>query len=85
LVGLRDRGVLAPGFKADLNIIDFERLNAHSPTVEYDLPAGGRRLVQRASGYVATIVAGVVAFREGVPTGELNGRLIRGAQPAPVS
>lgn len=85
LVGLQDRGVLAPGYKADLNIIDFERLNAHEPVVENDLPAGGRRLVQRAEGYVATIVSGRVAFRDGEPTGELNGHLIRGAQPAPAS
>ncbi len=83
LVGLGDRGVLAPGYKADVNVIDFERLTLHEPTVEYDLPAGGRRLVQRASGYEATIVAGEVAFRDGVPTGVFNGRLIRGAQPAP--
>ena len=83
LVGLLDRGVVAPGYKADLNIIDFENLTLHEPTVAYDLPAGGRRLVQRASGYEYTIVAGSVAFRDGEPTGALNGRLVRGAQPAP--
>ena len=83
LVGLRDRGILAPGYKADINVIDFDRLHAHEPTVAHDLPAGGRRLVQRASGYVATIVAGRVAFRHGEPTGEVNGRVVRGAQPAP--
>ncbi|MGI9602197.1 MAG: N-acyl-D-amino-acid deacylase family protein, partial [Acidimicrobiales bacterium] len=83
LVGLLDRGVLAPGYKADINMIDFEHLAAREPTVAYDLPAGGRRLVQRASGYVATVVSGRVAFRDGDPTGELNGALIRGAQPAP--
>jgi N-acyl-D-aspartate/D-glutamate deacylase len=83
LVGLHDRGVLAPGYKADINVIDFDGLQLHEPTVAYDLPAGGRRLVQHASGYVATIVSGRVAFREGVPTGELNGRVIRGAKPAP--
>lgn len=83
LVGLGDRGVLAPGYKADINVIDFDNLVAHEPTVAYDLPAGGRRLVQRATGYDATIVAGKVAFRGGEPTGELVGKLIRGAQPAP--
>ena len=83
LVGLDDRGVVAPGYKADLNVIDFDHLTLHPPTIVNDLPAGGRRLVQRADGYVATIVSGRVAFREGEPTGELNGKLIRGAQPAP--
>jgi len=83
LVGLRDRGVLAPGYKADVNVIDFDALSLHEPTVVHDLPAGGRRLVQRASGYEATLVAGRVAFREGEPTGELRGRLVRGARPAP--
>jgi N-acyl-D-aspartate/D-glutamate deacylase len=85
LVGLHDRGVLAPGYKADVNIIDFERLRPRRPEIVNDLPAGGRRLVQRADGYVATIVSGKVAFRDGEPTGELNGRLLRGAQPAPVT
>jgi N-acyl-D-aspartate/D-glutamate deacylase len=83
LVGLLDRGVVEPGYKADLNVIDFEHLRARRPTIVNDLPAGGRRLVQRADGYVATIVSGRVAFREGEPTGELNGRLIRGAQAPP--
>lgn len=82
LVGLFDRGLLKPGYKADINIIDFERLCLHEPTVVYDLPAGGRRLIQRATGYTATLVAGKVAFREGEATGELNGQLIRGAQMA---
>ncbi len=85
LVGLLDRGVLAPGYRADVNIIDFEHLTLHEPTVVHDLPAGGRRLVQRATGYETTFVAGKVAFREGEPTGELNGSVIRGARPAPVS
>jgi N-acyl-D-aspartate/D-glutamate deacylase len=83
LVGLLDRGVLAPGYKADVNVIDFDGLTLHEPTVTYDLPAGGRRLLQRASGYETTVVAGQVAFRNGEPTGALNGRLVRGAQPAP--
>ncbi|HKK50774.1 MAG TPA: amidohydrolase family protein [Myxococcota bacterium] len=85
LVGLYDRGQLRPGYKADVNVIDFEHLALHEPTVAYDLPAGGRRLVQRATGYTATIVAGRVAFEEGVPTGELAGSLVRGSQPAPAS
>jgi N-acyl-D-aspartate/D-glutamate deacylase len=85
LAGLHDRGVLAPGYKADRNVIDDDRLALHEPTVVYDLPAGGRRLVQRASGYQATIVSGRVAFREGAPTGALRGRLIRGSLPAPAA
>ncbi|MFZ5782434.1 MAG: N-acyl-D-amino-acid deacylase family protein [Pseudomonadota bacterium] len=77
-VGLADRGVLAPGFKADINIIDYDRLHLHIPEVRYDLPAGGRRLSQKASGYVATIVSGVVTQRGDQPTGKLPGRLVRG-------
>ena len=84
-VGLHDRGVLAPGMRADLNVIDFERLKLHAPAVAYDLPAGGRRLIQKADGYVATIVAGEVTYRDGEPTGALPGRLLRGAQAGPVS
>lgn len=83
-VGLFDRGVVAPGFRADLNVIDYGRLKLHAPQVAYDLPAGGRRLIQRADGYVATIVAGEVTYRDGEPTGALPGRLLRGAQAAPV-
>ncbi len=79
-VGLNDRGVIKEGYKADLNIIDFENLTLHAPQIVHDLPAGGRRLIQKASGYTATIIAGKVAFREGESTGELNGRLIRGPQ-----
>jgi len=81
LYGLRDRGVLAPGLRADLNVIDFERLALALPTLAHDLPAGARRLLQRASGYEATMVAGQVTFREGESTGALPGRLVRGAQP----
>ena len=77
-LGLRDRGVLAPGYRADLNLIDYDRLRLCAPEVVYDLPAGGRRLMQRAEGYVATIVAGEVVRRDGVPTGALPGRLVRG-------
>ena len=81
-VGLLDRGVIAPGYKADLNVIDLDRLRLHAPEVVYDLPSGGRRLVQRADGYSATIVSGTVVHRGGVPTGSLPGRLVRGPQPA---
>ena len=85
LVGLFDRGVLAPGMKADVNVIDFERLRLHRPEIVFDLPAGGRRLIQKADGYETSIVSGRVAFREGAPTGELVGRLVRGAQTRPAT
>jgi len=77
LLGIKDRGVLKEGYKADINVIDFENLTLHEPEVVYDLPAGGRRLVQRASGYEYTIVSGQIAFKDGESTGVLNGRLIR--------
>jgi N-acyl-D-aspartate/D-glutamate deacylase len=83
-VGLMDRGVLAPGYKADVNVIDFDRLNVHAPEVRYDLPAGGRRLVQRTEGFEATIVSGVPVSRNGEATGALPGRLVRGAKAAEV-
>ena len=83
-VGLTDRGLVAPGMKADLNVIDQDRLTLFAPRTVYDLPAGGRRLRQRAEGYVATIVNGVVTYRGGDPTGALPGRLVRrpGAEQA---
>ena len=81
-LGLGDRGRIAPGLRADLNVIDYARLRLHAPQVAYDLPAGGRRLVQRADGYTATIVAGEVTYRDGEPTGALPGRLLRGARGA---
>ena len=84
-VGLLDRGLIAPGYRADLNVIDYEGLSLEAPRVAYDLPAGGRRLVQAAHGYVATIVAGVVTQRDGEPTGALPGRLVRGAQAVPLA
>ena len=84
-VGLHDRGVIAPGFKADINVFDPARLQLHAPEVVYDLPNGGRRLVQSATGYVATIVSGTIVHRDGVATGALPGRLVRGAQPAPAA
>lgn len=82
MVGLHDRGILAPGMKADVNLIDVDRLGLHAPRMQSDLPAGGRRLLQGATGYVATIVSGKVVYREGEHTGELPGRLVRGPQPA---
>ena len=82
-VGLFDRGRIAVGLRADLNVIDYDNLRLRAPEVAYDLPAGGRRLIQRADGYVATIVAGQVTYRDGEPTGALPGRLLRGAQAAP--
>ena len=85
VVGLDDRGVIAPGYRADVNVIDFERLRVHQPELLYDLPAGGRRIVQRADGYRHTFVAGVETYRDGEATGELPGRLVRGPQPAPTT
>ncbi|ARS29499.1 N-acyl-D-amino-acid deacylase family protein [Sphingomonas sp. KC8] len=81
-IGLNDRGLLRPGYKADINIIDFDALTLGPPRVHYDLPAGGRRMIQAAAGYSATIVGGVTIQRDGVPTGALPGRLVRGAQRA---
>lgn len=82
-VGLNDRGVIAPGYLADLNVIDFERLRLKAPYMVYDLPTGARRLMQDAEGYVATIKSGEVIYQEGQPTGALPGKLVRGRQPAP--
>tara|TARA_R110002072_G_scaffold116942_9_gene247665 strand:+ start:10261 stop:12012 length:1752 start_codon:yes stop_codon:yes gene_type:complete len=80
LYGLEDRGIIAPGYLADLNIIDFERLKLGKPWLAFDLPAGGKRLLQKAEGYVATIKHGAVTFREGAWTGATPGGLIRGPQ-----
>jgi N-acyl-D-aspartate/D-glutamate deacylase len=77
LCGLDDRGVLAPGMRADLNIIDLERLGLGHPQVRYDLPGGGRRLIQQATGYDLTMVKGVVVQRAGMATGALPGQLVR--------
>jgi N-acyl-D-aspartate/D-glutamate deacylase len=79
-VGLYDRGVIAPGYKADINVIDYDRLHLHPPKVHYDLPVAGRRLLQQVDGYEATIVSGVVTQRNGAATGARPGRLVRGAQ-----
>jgi len=79
-VGLGDRGVLEPGRRADVNLIDLEALAVRAPEMLFDLPAGGKRLVQRAEGYRATLVAGQIVMRDGEPTGALPGRLVRGAR-----
>jgi N-acyl-D-aspartate/D-glutamate deacylase len=76
-VGLRDRGRLVPGLRADINVIDLPGLRAHRPEMVRDLPAGGKRLMQRADGYRHTLVAGVETYRNGEPTGALPGRLVR--------
>ena len=82
-VGLHDRGVLAPGYRGDLNVIDHANLRLHRPEMHYDLPAGGKRLLQRADGYLHTFVAGTETYADGEATGALPGRLVRGARPAP--
>jgi len=84
-VGLDDRGHLRPGYKADINIIDIDRVALRKPRVVRDLPAGGRRVLQDADGYRATFVSGVMTYRNGEATGKLPGKLVRGAQPAPVA
>ena len=84
-VGLNDRGILSVGRKADINVIDYGAVTLPRPTIRYDLPAGGRRLDQAATGYDATIVSGTVIARHGVATGALPGRLVRGPREAPVS
>lgn len=80
LYGLGDRGIVAPGFKGDLNVIDFDRLNLRLPEMVFDLPGGARRLIQRADGYVATIVSGEVTMDHGNDTGARPGRVLRGAR-----
>ncbi|MDT5316779.1 MAG: N-acyl-D-amino-acid deacylase [Mycobacterium sp.] len=85
VAGLADRGRIALGYKADLNVIDHAAIALHRPVIARDLPAGGRRLDQTADGYVATVVAGEVIAEHGVPTSARPGKLIRGRQPAPVA
>ncbi|BBY39287.1 amidohydrolase [Mycobacterium mantenii] len=85
IAGLGDRGRVAVGHKADLNVIDHAALRLHKPMISYDLPAGGRRLDQTADGYVATIVAGEVIAENGVPTDARPGKLVRGRQPIPAA
>jgi N-acyl-D-aspartate/D-glutamate deacylase len=83
--GWLDRGIVAPGFLADFNVIDLPGLECAPPNITADLPAGGRRLLQAARGYRWTVKRGAVTFEDGVPTGELPGQLVRGAQAGPVS
>ena len=82
-VGLQDRGMLEPSMKADINVIDMDALQLHRPVIRRDLPGGGRRLDQSATGYVATICNGKVIRRNDRPTGTRPGRLVRGGKPAP--
>ena len=79
-IGLGDRGLLRVGMKADINILDYDNLRLRRPEIVYDLPAGGKRLIQRTDGFDATIVSGAVVYRHGEATGALPGRLIRGAR-----
>ena len=76
--GMTDRGLLRAGLKADINIIDYAGLSCDAPYMAYDLPTGGKRLLQRARGYVATLVAGQAIYEQGQPTGALPGALVRG-------
>ena len=85
IAGLGDRGRIAVGYKADLNVIDHAALRLHKPVITYDLPAGGRRLDQTAEGYIATVVSGQIIAENGVPTAARPGKLVRGRQPAPLS
>jgi N-acyl-D-aspartate/D-glutamate deacylase len=84
VAGLGDRGRIAVGYKADLNVIDHAALRLNRPVISYDLPAGGRRLDQTAGGYVATVVSGQVIAENGVPTEARPGKLVRGKQPVPI-
>ena len=83
--GLDDRGVIAPGYKADLNLIDYEALRLERPEMVYDLPANGKRLVQKAKGYRMTINSGKITYENGVHTGALPGKLIRGGKTGPAA
>jgi N-acyl-D-aspartate/D-glutamate deacylase len=80
LIGLGDRGRLAPGYKADVNVIDLDNLKVAAPHPVHNLPGGGRRLEQKADGYRATVVSGAITYRDGTFTGALPGRLVRGAR-----
>ena len=81
-IGLTDRGLIEAGLKADINVIDYDRLRLHAPEVVHDLPSGGRRLIQRTDGYEATLVSGEPVYRNGEETGALPGRLVRGPKAA---
>ena len=83
LYSLKDRGLIAPGYKADINLIDYDALSLKTPHIVHDLPAGGKRLLQNANGIVSTIVSGTVIYQSGEATGALPGKLIRGQQQDP--
>ena len=85
LYGFRDRGLLAPGHLADVNVIDHDALALDPPEMVYDLPGSGKRLIQRARGYTATVKSGVVVREHDAATGELPGRLLRGPLPQPAA
>ena len=85
LYGFRDRGLLAPGHLADVNVIDHDALALDPPEMVYDLPGSGKRLIQRARGYVATVKSGVVVREHDEATGARPGRLLRGPQPQPAA
>jgi N-acyl-D-amino-acid deacylase len=82
LYGMTDRGVLAPGMKADLNLIDMDNLRLHAPEMVFDLPANGRRFVQHVDGYKYTVVSGEVTYENGEPTGAMPGKIVRSSVPA---
>ncbi len=84
LYGLSDRGLIAPGYLADINVIDLDKLKLGRPWLAFDLPAGGKRLLQKADGYAATIKSGQVTFRDGAYLGVHPGKLVRGPQAAPM-
>jgi N-acyl-D-aspartate/D-glutamate deacylase len=83
--GMEDRGVLAPGMKADVNVIDFDKLHIHAPEMVYDLPSEGRRLIQKVDGYRYTICSGEITYEDAKPTGALPGKLVRGPQSRPTA
>ena len=78
--GLNDRGQLRPGYKADLNVIDYDHLTIHRPEMVFDLPGGARRLIQKVDGYEATICSGQLTWEGGEATGAMPGKLVRGAR-----
>jgi N-acyl-D-aspartate/D-glutamate deacylase len=82
LYGMEDRGLIAPGYLADINVIDMDRIKLGRPWLAFDLPAGGKRLLQKATGYVLTIKSGEVTFEDGTWTGATPGGLVRGPQRA---
>ena len=76
-IGLNDRGLIQAGYKADINVINYDQLQLDAPKIHYDLPAGGKRLIQKATGYDYTIVSGIPVWVNGNPTGQLPGKLLR--------